>query len=311
MVEVSVICPVFDACPLLLRAAVGSVLDECRAAGMSGEVILVDDASTRPDTQAALRNWAGHATLLTAEINQGPASARNRGIAAARGEWIGFLDADDLWLPGRMAAMRGPMAAPRVSWIGGRHALLHTDGVLAPSPPLTPGEGLTQRLVSNFWMHLGAILVRRDVARRLHGFGEGLFYGEDVLFLARLSRVAPLHLLDREVYAWRRAGGGLTASPARLAARSLRYLSLAEADPLLRGFRREIRWALYSARKGLAVNNLRAGRQLAALRLAGAAWLSDPREVRDFARFLRLLRGAGPSARPYSQAETFTQGNNR
>ena len=313
MVEVSVICPVFDACPALLRDAVASVLREFQAAGVEGEVLLVDDASGRPETRAEMQSMAGIATLLRMDTNQGPAAARNRGIAAARGTWLGFLDADDLWQPGRMAAMHGLMADPHVAWIGGRHAFLLPDGTLAPAPLLASGgvpegDGLTRRLLANFWMHLGATLVRREHVLRINGFGAGLFYGEDVLFLTRLSRVAPLHLIDREVYAWRRAGSGLTASPMRLGARSLRFLALAGADPLLRGFRREVGWARYSARKGLAVNNLRAGRRWAALRLATTAWLSDPREAPDFVRFLSLLAGR-PQATPtpYSRAEIFTE----
>ncbi|MBX9750786.1 MAG: glycosyltransferase [Roseococcus sp.] len=315
MIKLSIICPVFDAQPALLFAAVTSVLAEFDATGLVGEVILADDASQRLETREMLVRLAvpgGRVRLLRGTANQGPASARNRGILAARGEWLGFLDADDLWLPGRLAAMRQLMARPEIGWIGGRHALFMPDGTLAPAPVLAPaglqsGPELTRRLLANFWMHLGATLLRRELALRLGGFAEGLFYGEDVLFLTRLSRLAPLHLLDQEVYAWRRAGGGLTGSSARLGVASLRYLSVAARDPLLRPFRREVRWALYSARKGLAANNLRAGRRLAGLRFAAAAWRSDPREVRDFLRFLQLLP-QGPAARraAYSQAESFS-----
>jgi hypothetical protein len=82
---------------------------------------------------------------------------------------------------------------------------------------------------------------------------------------------------------------------------------MARHDPLLRDFRRDLRWALYSARKGLAINNLRAGRRLEALGFAASAWLSDPREALDFLRFLTLLPGANATRRAaYSQAEAFT-----
>jgi glycosyltransferase involved in cell wall biosynthesis len=315
MVEVSVICPVFDPDLVFLVAAVRSVLDEMDAAGVAGEVILVDDASLRLGAIAGMERLAapgGRVQLLRSTANQGPASARNRGIRAARGTWLGFLDADDLWQPGRLAAMQGLMARPEIGWIGARHALLRGDGTLHPAPALAPagmlaGDALTRRLLANFWMHLGATLLRRDLALQAGGFGEGLYYGEDVLLLTRLSRLAPLHLLDREVYVWRRIGGGLTGSSARLRTASLRYLALAARDPLLQGFRPEARWALYSARKGLAMNNLRAGRRWAARRIALTAWLSDPREGRDLLRFLRLSPQAGADERAaYSRAEPFT-----
>ncbi len=315
MIEVSVICPVFDPDIVLLVAAVRSVLDEMDVAGVAGEVILVDDASLQLGAIAGMERLAapgGRVRLLRSTVNQGPASARNRGIRAARGTWLGFLDADDIWLPGRLAAMQGLMGRPEIGWIGARHALLGGDGTLLPAPALAPagmldGDALTRRLLANFWMHLGATLMRRDLALQAGGFGEGLYYGEDVLLLTRLSRLAPLHLLDREVYAWRRIGGGLTGSSARLRTRSLRYLTLAARDPLLQGFRQEARWALYSARKGLAMNNLRAGRRWAARRIALTAWLSDLREGRDLLRFLCLSPQAGADERAaYSCAEPFT-----
>ena len=65
------------------------------------EIIVVDDASATPfaDTPAA----GGIPThCIRLETNRGPAGARNAGIAAAQGEWIAFLDADDEWLPSKL-----------------------------------------------------------------------------------------------------------------------------------------------------------------------------------------------------------------
>jgi len=315
----SVICPVFDAEPRLLELALASVRREAAAAQLLTEVILVDDGSRRDDTRAMLGRLAAEegVVLLRPDRNAGPAVARNLGIAAARGEWLGFLDADDLWLPGGLAAARPWMREGEAEWLLGRHALLRPDGLHAsPSlagalgvsaPCVVGGATLTRCLIGNSWIHLGAMLLRRDLARRAGGFAEGLHYSEDVLLAIRLSALAPLRLLDADLYAWRRAGGGLTGSPARLTDRWLAFHDVAARDPLLRGFRREIRWARYAALKGLAKNNLRAGRRGAALGYALRAWLSDPREWRDLARFLALLpQGGRADAGGYSRAETFT-----
>lgn len=319
--DMSVICPVFDVEPALLRTAAASVLAECATAGLSAELILVDDGSRRPDTVEALRELAGcggPVRVVSPGSNAGPASARNHGLAAAAGTWIGFLDADDVWLPGRLAAQRGLMSRRDVTWIGGRHRLLLADGSEDSTPGLADalgrpmqgifqGADLTRCLIANFWMHLGAVLVRREAAQNLGGFAEGLYYAEDVLFMTKMSVIHPLHMLDAEVYAWRRVGGGLTGAAHRLQSSTLRMHQIAWGDPLLRGFRRELRWARYSALKGLALNNLLAGRRGTALRLALAAYRSDPREVRDLARFLHLL-ASGPGAAAerggrYSRAE--------
>jgi GT2 family glycosyltransferase len=315
----SVICPVFNAEPRLLELAIASVQREAAAAKVPAEVILVDDGSSRDDTRAMLAALGGREglVLLRPGRNAGPAAARNLGIAAARGAWLGFLDADDLWLPGGLAAARPWMAEADTAWLLGRHALLRPDGLhaspslataLGVTPPrMVGGRALTRCLIGNSWIHLGAMLLRRDLARRAGGFAEGLYYSEDVLLAIRLSAIAPLRLLDADLYAWRRAGGGLTGSPARLTDRWLEFHRVAARDPLLRGFRREIRWARYAALKGLAKNNLLAGQRGAGLRYALRAWAADPREWRDFAHFLALLRqGEAADASGYSRAETFT-----
>lgn len=321
--NISIICPVFNSDPALLQQATHSAITACEAAGVSAELILVDDGSTNPNTREALRmigEGGNHVRIIRHEGNLGPASARNLGLAAASGTWIGFLDADDLWLPDRMAACHELMQRPDVSWIGGRHCTLEADGTMRPGNGLhealhsapaakLSGRALTFALLANFWMHLGATLVRRDLARRIGGFREGLYYYEDFLFLARLSVVAPLHLVDAEVYAWRQGDRGLTASPHRLASASLQMFRQAARDPLLADYRRELRWARYSATKGLALNNLLAQRRWQALRLAFEAWRIDPREIGDFWRFVGLCaQGAETSAERgerYSRAQRF------
>ena len=64
------------------------------------EIIVVDDGSN-DGTAAALAQY-GNSIRYRHQTNGGPAAARNLGIAMARGEWIAFLDSDDLWLPGKL-----------------------------------------------------------------------------------------------------------------------------------------------------------------------------------------------------------------
>lgn len=324
--RISVICPVYDTPPPLLAAAARSVLDQAGpASGVSVQLILVDDASPSLATGAALAALAAadrRVLLLRNPRNAGPASARNRGLEVAGGDWIGFLDADDLWLPGHLGRLADATARPDAAWIGAGHGLLGPNGQveaaprlpeeggdsLAPGLRLYQGAPFTRLMLSNFWMHLGAMLVRRDLIQRIGGFTEGLSFGEDVLLMARLSTLAPLHYLAAEGYAWRRGRPSLTSSATRLRFSALGAHDAAARDPLLRDFRREIRWAHYKATKGLALNNLLAGNGAMALRAALAAWRMDPREIGDLACFLRLwLAGTeGRDLHRYSQAEQFT-----
>lgn len=91
--RVSVVIPVYNG-EQFLGDAIASVLaqgDELL------EILVVDDGST--DGSAALAESFGCPVRVIRQDNAGPAAARNRGIAEARGEFIAFLDADDLYTP--------------------------------------------------------------------------------------------------------------------------------------------------------------------------------------------------------------------
>jgi glycosyltransferase involved in cell wall biosynthesis len=89
---VSVVIPFFNA-SRTIDDAIASVRAQTRPAD---EVVVVDDGS-RPEEARALDRHASGVTLIRLPRNSGPSVARNIGIVAARGEWIAFLDADDLW----------------------------------------------------------------------------------------------------------------------------------------------------------------------------------------------------------------------
>ncbi|MCB9232378.1 MAG: glycosyltransferase [Bacteroidia bacterium] len=96
--DVSVIIPTYNRADLV-QDAVESVLNQ---AGATVQVIVVDDGST-DHTREALSRWGDRITTLF-QPNQGQAVARNRGLELARGEFVAFLDSDDIWLPGKLAA---------------------------------------------------------------------------------------------------------------------------------------------------------------------------------------------------------------
>ena len=65
------------------------------------EVIVVDDGST--DGTAGVARRFGSAIRVLHQTNAGPAAARNLGLSEARGDFVAFLDADDLWKPDKLA----------------------------------------------------------------------------------------------------------------------------------------------------------------------------------------------------------------
>lgn len=82
-----------------LRRALDSVLLQSRR---PYEIIVVDDGSTDTTRDMISREYPG--VNYSYQDNSGVSSARNAGIERAKGEWIAFLDSDDEWLPGKLAA---------------------------------------------------------------------------------------------------------------------------------------------------------------------------------------------------------------
>lgn len=92
MPKVSIIIPTYNRAAMV-REAIESVLDQSYT---DWELIVVDDGST-DDTGAALASFSPHLTYVYQE-HKGVSAARNRGAVLAQGEYLAFLDSDDLWL---------------------------------------------------------------------------------------------------------------------------------------------------------------------------------------------------------------------
>lgn len=95
---ISVIMPAYR-CAGVIGGAIESVLSQ----GVNLELLVIDDCGPEDLTQA-LAPWESdeRVRILRNSENLGAAASRNRGVEAARGEYVAFLDADDIWLPGKL-----------------------------------------------------------------------------------------------------------------------------------------------------------------------------------------------------------------
>ena len=119
---VTVVIPTYNSARFL-PAALASVFEQDPA---PGEVLVVDDGST--DETRALLAREPRVTVLV-QAHGGVAQARNAGIGAARGDIVAFLDSDDLWPQGRLAAaLRVFEARPEVQLLLGREMLFAEPG---------------------------------------------------------------------------------------------------------------------------------------------------------------------------------------
>lgn len=107
--------------------------------------VLVCDNGSADDTEERMRDWERRderVRYLRTQRNSGtPGTTRNLGIQHARGDWVAFLDDDDEWLPGKLAAqlgaLRGAATVERADYLIGTNALRSDGSVYFPDAPPT------------------------------------------------------------------------------------------------------------------------------------------------------------------------------
>lgn len=194
--RVSVVIPAFNAVDTL-AATLRSVAGQTHR---NLEILVVDDGST--DDTASLVEEAGATDprihLLGDGANHGRSRARNTGIDAATGEWVGFVDADDLWAPDRVERLLGAVATfPEAAVATSDHLGFTTDeqghvrvGHWFPSMT-SIRQGVDNRLDLRWWFGDRAAMMQ-PFARRSFlettgvRYPEGYSVGEDNLFNIRL-----------------------------------------------------------------------------------------------------------------------------
>ena len=182
------------------------------------ELILVDDGSTQVCTAITCdyaRRYAPIIRYLEHEghENRGMSASRNLGLSAARGEFVAFIDADDVWQPTKLTEQVEIMNAhPDLgmvcgavrywySWDGGEDIIIRTGHIANTVVPPPEAALALYPLGKAAAPCPSDVLLRRDVVTALGGFEEH-FTGsrqmyEDQAFLAKLYLAAPVYFSDR------------------------------------------------------------------------------------------------------------------
>lgn len=172
---ISVVMPAYNR-----RAYIGEAIDSILAqtAGRF-EIIVIDDGST--DDTAGVALARGGPVTCHRQPNGGIGSALNHGLRRATGEWLAFLDSDDLWLPDKTARQLAHFENhPDVDLVFG-----HCEEFVSPEIPagrVTLGDRATGPRPAPVY---GALLARRETFMRAGGFDEKLAVGQFIDWLAR------------------------------------------------------------------------------------------------------------------------------
>ena len=199
MPRVSIITPAYNAAQYL-GAAIQSVIGQTYT---DWELIIVDDGST-DNTRALVRSYLGSTgdkLRYLFQSNRGLPAARNKGIQAAKGEFVAILDADDVWLPIRLE--RGVAVMDRSAQVGLVHskvARIDVNGAVV-SFPVFPRKYLSGKIAPHLLTrraHISCptVLFRRQCLDVVGAFDETMRATEDRDLWFRIAEQYEIAYLD-------------------------------------------------------------------------------------------------------------------
>ena len=201
MAKVSIIIPTWNRPHLLPRA-----IESARAPGVDVEVIVVDDASQ--DKTAEVCQSIGNIKYIRLDRNHGVAGARNFGLVAATGEFITFLDDDDLRIPGSLAHQVKILAADQKAAVIYGQAQCFDEDEEKPSLtyPRTCLEGdLFWNLLERNFIPCGTALFRRSCLGSVGFLDSSLSGIDDWDLWIRLAEHYPFRSFQEPVLQWKRS----------------------------------------------------------------------------------------------------------
>jgi glycosyltransferase involved in cell wall biosynthesis len=229
---VSVLVPAYNA-ETWLAATIRSALHQTWP---RIEVIVVDDGST-DRTLSVARTFESDAVKVVAQRNMGAPAARNRALELAQGDYIQWLDADDLLDPDKIAAqmtVARDLSDPRVllSCPFGTFYFRPEKAVFTPTPlwrDLTPLDYLLTRFADNACFQTGAWLVSRELTHAAGPWKDEFYRDDDGEYFCRVAMQSSVVKFVPNARTYYRAGnyGSLNNASSPAALRSL-YLAKAE-----------------------------------------------------------------------------------
>lgn len=210
---ISVVIPTYN-----LEAEVGQTLSSVLAQTRPpDEVLIVDDGSTDA-TRDRVNEMVSQAPPVSVRLisapHAGPGATRNRGVAEARGDWVAFLDGDDLWEPAKIEELEQAIRdCPAATMIAHDNYERTLDGAVThnrfhqhynPQLPLLP-----QLYRINF-IATSCVAVRVDVLRASGGFDAALGAGQDYDLWLTLARDAQLVFIQKPLETYVHRAGNLS-----------------------------------------------------------------------------------------------------
>lgn len=193
---ISIIIPVYNRLDLLKEAA-ASVLQQV---GEEFELVIVDDGSETGENPEQLIHEMGdqRIRLISLPHSGYPGLARNRGAEAAQGEYLAFLDSDDLWLPGKLEKQMSLSAAdPELTIVHTRERWLRGELEVSQKGQRHRRSGdIFQDALWKCIIGPSTVMVKAETFSQLGGFREDLEIAEDYELWLRWTACHPVGYID-------------------------------------------------------------------------------------------------------------------
>lgn len=207
--KVSVIIPTYNRRDYV-QEAIDSVLAQTYT---DYEVIVVDDGST-DHTGEVLQARYGEGIRYKWQKNQGESQARNEGLSLSQGEYVAFLDSDDLWLPHKLARQLSELTLhPDVDMVFSQAWMIDEQGCrvqnMAPlGSSLSPADYRYDALcVQNGIVGPSTVIIRRRLLDEVGGFNTAIRFGEDWDLWIRVAAASCIHFIPEVLACIRRHQG--------------------------------------------------------------------------------------------------------
>ncbi len=237
-VLVTVVLPVFNRASLAVSA-----LESALAQTHSNlEIIVVDDGSTEEMVELADGVAAsGSRVRMLRQDNRGPAAARNAGWAAAKGQFVAFLDSDDLFLPGKIETQLRTMLEAGSAFSHTSY-LRHSGESLNSMDRIASGSGNAfPDIITRCTIATPTTMLRTDLREDGLAFPEGIRIGEDIALWIKIASRYGVHGIDRALTIVRSSENSAAYDPVKQARGVANILDSVRTNSDLACYRKEIR----------------------------------------------------------------------
>lgn len=211
--KISVIIPVYNSCDTIANT-IDSVLNQDYR---NIEIIVVNDGSTDGLFELLSNNYIDNIKLITT-VNRGVSSARNTGINNSTGNYIAFLDSDDIWAPDKLSKQIKLIESCSdycVCYTDRYLINMNSEILITKNRKHHTGDILNKIIVSNF-ICLSSVIIKKECFETCGYFDENLTVSEDYDLWIRISSRYKFIYLDEKLVYYRITTGSLTKDRKRM-----------------------------------------------------------------------------------------------